>query len=211
MLNRAAVLLRYKAPAVAWINDSDPYDRKPGITLDRVNEERTVYLIHEDDVDPPEVLSSWIEQNFLALFESGNVEENGMVVGRAALIHYAFSQLDPEFTKLVNSQVGENQGPIGSYIIKLNKYINDFHKSGEFPNAAGMKLWNITFRCMSNNSFRHYGQQIWNIASSSFDAAKDYLEEQFSEAKEMEQEQMVERCHGALGLYDYIPPQFRSS
>ena len=70
MLNRAAVLLRYKAPAVAWINDADPRDQEPGITLDRVNEERTVYLIHEDDVDPPEVLSSWIEQNFLALFEN---------------------------------------------------------------------------------------------------------------------------------------------
>ena len=70
MLNRAAILLRYKTPAVAWINDADPYDREPGITLDRVNEERTVYLIHDDDVDPPEVLSSWIEQNFLALFEN---------------------------------------------------------------------------------------------------------------------------------------------
>jgi len=70
MLNRAAVLLRYKVPAVAWINDADPHYREPGVSLDRVNEERTVYLIHEDDVDPPEVLSSWIEQNFLALFEN---------------------------------------------------------------------------------------------------------------------------------------------
>ena len=42
----------------------------PGITLDSVNEERTVYLIHEDDVDPPAVLLSWIEQNFLTLFEN---------------------------------------------------------------------------------------------------------------------------------------------
>jgi hypothetical protein len=70
MLNRAAVLLRYKAPALAWINEADPYDREPGITLDVVNDGRTVYLVHEDDVDPPEVLSSWIEQNFLALFEN---------------------------------------------------------------------------------------------------------------------------------------------
>lgn len=150
-------------------------------------------------------------KNFIALFESGDVVENGMVVGRAALIHYAFSQLDPEFTKLVNSQVGENQGPISSYIIQLNKLLNDYHKSGEFQNAAGIKLWNITFRCMSNNGFRHYGQQIWNIASISFDAAKEYLEEQLTEANEMGQQQMVERCQGALGLFDYVPPQFRGS
>lgn len=40
------------------------------MTLDRVNDERTVYLIHEHDAEPPAVLSSWIEQNYVALFEN---------------------------------------------------------------------------------------------------------------------------------------------
>lgn len=150
-------------------------------------------------------------KNFISLFESGDVEENAVVVGRAALIHYAFSQLDPEFSKLVNSQVGENQGPISTYIIQLNKFLNDYHKSGEVQNAAGVKLWNITFRCMSNNSFRHYGKQIWEIASKSIESAKQYLEEEMNNAKSLGQETMMERCQGALGLYDYIPPQFRNS
>ncbi len=43
MVNRAALLLRYKQPAVDWINDVDPAKTKRIMTLDEVNEERTVY------------------------------------------------------------------------------------------------------------------------------------------------------------------------
>ena len=70
MINRAAVLLRYRDPAVAWINEADPYDDNPGITLESANEERAVYLISDEDADTPAILERWIELNFAALFEN---------------------------------------------------------------------------------------------------------------------------------------------
>lgn len=45
VVNRGAFLLRYKEPALRWINDADPYPRGHTLVLDEVNEERTVYLI----------------------------------------------------------------------------------------------------------------------------------------------------------------------
>lgn len=70
MINRAAVILKYKAPAVAWINQADPYDVDPGMTLDLVNDDRTVYLIKDDDGDGPDALAEWVALNYAVLFES---------------------------------------------------------------------------------------------------------------------------------------------
>ena len=70
MINRAAVLLRYKEPAVAWINETDPFNDDPGITLESVNEERTVYLIRDQDGDTPADVEKWIKLNYDVLFES---------------------------------------------------------------------------------------------------------------------------------------------
>ena len=41
MINRAAIILRYREPAMRWINEADPYEDDPGITLRTVNKERT--------------------------------------------------------------------------------------------------------------------------------------------------------------------------
>lgn len=61
--------MRYKEPAVAWINEADPNDQDPGVTLASVNEERTVYLVSDEDADTPVILTRWLERNFLDLFE----------------------------------------------------------------------------------------------------------------------------------------------
>jgi len=67
MINRAAVILKYKAPFIQWVNDADPYKDNPGITLESENKDCTVYLILEDDA---EKLEEWISLNFEQLFES---------------------------------------------------------------------------------------------------------------------------------------------
>lgn len=67
MINRAAVILKYKAPFIQWVNDADPYIDNPGITLESENKDCTVYLILEEDA---ENLDEWISLNFKQLFES---------------------------------------------------------------------------------------------------------------------------------------------
>ena len=63
MINRAAVILKYKEPAVKWINDADPYNENPGISLESINEENTVYLISNQDADSSTILKKNKEIN----------------------------------------------------------------------------------------------------------------------------------------------------
>jgi len=65
MLNRAAVIIRYKQPFVDWINAADP---GPGhtLTLADGNSESTVYLIEVEDEDEFEV---WLKSNYEPIFE----------------------------------------------------------------------------------------------------------------------------------------------
>ena len=70
MIDRAAVMLKYKSPAIEWINEVDPVNDDPRITSEDVNSERTVYLIRDEDGDDPSVLQEWIKLNYKILFEN---------------------------------------------------------------------------------------------------------------------------------------------
>ena len=70
MVNRGALLLRYREPAVRWINEADTYPRGSSVTLRDVNEERTVYLISDKAADSPESLERWIKRHYVELFEA---------------------------------------------------------------------------------------------------------------------------------------------
>jgi len=66
MLNRSALILRYRQPFVDWINAVDPSSSSSIFTLQDVNEERTVYLVEAED---EEELAAWLDSNHEVLFE----------------------------------------------------------------------------------------------------------------------------------------------
>lgn len=66
MLNRAAVLLRYKQPFLDWINGVDPSPESHMLTLAELEHERTVYLV---EVEDERELEEWLELNSEAIFE----------------------------------------------------------------------------------------------------------------------------------------------
>lgn len=70
MINRAAILLKYRTPAVEWINEADPYHDDPGITLETVNAERAVYLVDDEVAESQEGIDTWLMANHRVLFES---------------------------------------------------------------------------------------------------------------------------------------------
>ena len=67
MVNRAAVILRYKDPIVKWINEADPYEDSSEVSLVSANEDRTVYLVSDGEA---ENIDRWIRANYSVLFES---------------------------------------------------------------------------------------------------------------------------------------------
>lgn len=70
MINRAAVRLRLREPALRWINDADPDPAGHSISMDGANADAALYLIAEEDAESAEDLRRWVEANYLALFES---------------------------------------------------------------------------------------------------------------------------------------------
>jgi hypothetical protein len=149
--------------------------------------------------------------SFLSLFSQGGVEQNGAVLGMAALLHHQFKVKDPEFETLVNSKKGENHGHISTHIIQLNRLVNEFHKVGRYDEAAAMKLWNITFRCMSHESLHHYGVSLWQVASRSFPEAKKWLEGKLISSEKAGHQRDAPNLKNASNLYNFVPPQFYGS
>ena len=70
MINRAALILIYKVPAIKWVNDADPYNDDPGITEENIKNDQTVYLISEEDADTPDTVKKWLKLNYQTLFEN---------------------------------------------------------------------------------------------------------------------------------------------
>ena len=67
MINRSALILKSKEPFVRWINEADPYEDDPGISIENVNKDRMVYLITDED---GENVEEWVSLNFKTLFEN---------------------------------------------------------------------------------------------------------------------------------------------
>ena len=69
MVNRGALILRYREPAVRWINEADPNPSECPITLEQANEERTVYLISDSAGDDSRTFERWLRRHYASLFE----------------------------------------------------------------------------------------------------------------------------------------------
>jgi len=66
MLNRAALILRYKQPFVDWINAADPSPTSHTFTLAEANQEHTVHLVEVEDENE---LARWLSRHHEELFE----------------------------------------------------------------------------------------------------------------------------------------------
>ena len=70
MLNRAALILRYRQPAIDWVNRVDATDHTSTVTQDDVDRDRTVYLIPAGGADSDEEFSDWLLDNYEQLFDN---------------------------------------------------------------------------------------------------------------------------------------------
>ena len=150
-------------------------------------------------------------QNFLGTFEIASDIEKASVVAAAAFVHYEISSADISFSKLINSNIGENQGPISSYILELNSLSKRYQEANNQDGFLGVSFWNISFRCMSNNSLHHYGLRLWKEASKNFDSAKKMIEDQIETVKMEGDKTGVDMLNAVMTLTHFIPPQFRTN
>ncbi len=65
MLNRVALIVRYRAPFVAWVNEVDEDGME--LNLEDANDDNQVYLLDPEDADAVE---EWLDLNHELLFEN---------------------------------------------------------------------------------------------------------------------------------------------
>ncbi|ASP40484.1 hypothetical protein CHH28_18210 [Bacterioplanes sanyensis] len=68
LINRAAIILKAKQPAVDWINSVEPDKRAGSITLEDVNLESIIYLVPED-IENIVYARAWVMNNAEILLE----------------------------------------------------------------------------------------------------------------------------------------------
>jgi len=68
-INRNAIILLPKQPALDWIMRVDPQPM-PDFTLEGLRQEQDVYLLPSGEINTPEQAQQWALQNFSILFES---------------------------------------------------------------------------------------------------------------------------------------------
>lgn len=74
MFNRSALILKFKVPAIDWLNTVNasmdiPDELRTTHTLESVNCDRNVYLVHFTLGEDPKKLDKWLKQNAKVLFE----------------------------------------------------------------------------------------------------------------------------------------------
>ena len=131
MINRAAVILKYKAPFIQWVNDADPYKDNPGITLESENKDCTVYLILEDDA---ENLEEWISLNFIGVVRK---------TFRLRTVFLLQTLIPPSYFRNIIMTSG-----INSYLrvkLKTGTPMNRFGQKTEPENfLMNGSMWNVT-------------------------------------------------------------------
>lgn len=69
MLNRGAIILKYRKPLVRWINEADPVEGSREVLAESLEQDRHVYLVPVEAVADEVEVRRWIEANFGWQFE----------------------------------------------------------------------------------------------------------------------------------------------
>lgn len=148
--------------------------------------------------------------NFTETFIAGPAIDNSIFVWRAAIFNYQVSRRDPDWDRCLGSQIGENQGLIQLKVIETNKAVNSLFKKGHHDDVAGLKIWNMTFRSMSNMALQHYGKALWRHIETLQDMTKVVAEADIEEETQLvgSDSPAVTLMNNSVELVKYIPPQF---
>jgi hypothetical protein len=68
VLNRGAILLRYREPMIRWINGADPSGKGPSVTAESLVNDCRVYLVADESCEHEAVVEEWVHNNCEALF-----------------------------------------------------------------------------------------------------------------------------------------------
>lgn len=115
-------------------------------------------------------------QGYVQKLSAGSREQNGIVLGHAYLILAQMAKKFPIVKKVVETKEDVYSKELAILVLQTNSLLKQYIADGDIKNAAGMKLWNETFRCLAHPELTNYGKEIWFYFSKAQEDAKEYLD-----------------------------------
>ena len=106
----------------------------------------------------------------------GNKEQHGMILGHAFLIFAQLVKKLPVAKKVIESKDDVYGKELADLVLQTNSLLKEYANCGDMENAAGVKLLNETFRCLSHPELTQYGTEIWFYFSKAQKDAEKYLD-----------------------------------
>ena len=140
---------------------------------------------------------------------TGNREQHSIILGQAYLIFAQLVKKFPMAKKIIETKDDIYGKELIDLISQTNSLLKEYNSACEMENAAGLKLWNETFRCLAHPELTHFGKEIWFYFARSQKEAEKYLDNLEKKFDEKGNSNMVGKVKEAKNYLSIIPTRYK--
>lgn len=149
-------------------------------------------------------------QDYARKVSLGNSEQHGIILGHAYLIFAQVVKKLPITKEVISTQEDIYGKELADLVLQTNSLLKEYATDGDIQNAAGVKLWNETFRCLAHPELTRYGKEIWSYFANAQENAKEYLNDLENKFSEEENNNMVGKIREAKEYLFVVPARYKS-
>lgn len=147
-------------------------------------------------------------KSYLNDLNKGNDEQVAIILGHSALIYSQIIKKLPIIEEVTKEKNDVYVKELSSLVLQTGSLLKDYHSDGDIHNAAGVKLWNETFRCLCYTELNEYGIKMWSRLNSVSSLAKNYLTTLKQDFELKNNDTMVSKISEALEYVDLVPERY---
>jgi len=138
-------------------------------------------------------------------------EDLGLILGHAYIIISQFVKKYPYVREVINNCNDDKyKKELIHLVFESNRLVREFYNAKELEDAAAMKLWNETFRCLQQPEFTAYGKTFWSFYDGAQKEAKKYLDDLIESCGVKEgSEEVVNRIEEGKEWLFIVPSKFK--
>ena len=148
-------------------------------------------------------------QDYARKVSLGNSEQHGIILGHAYLIFAQIVKKMPIAKEVVNTQEDIYSKELADLVLQTNSLLKEYASDSDMQNAAGVKLWNETFRCLAHPELTNYGKEIWSYFAKAQENTKEYLDDLENKFSEQENYNMVGKIREAKEYLFVVPARYK--
>ena len=139
----------------------------------------------------------------------GDREQHGIILGHAYLNFAQLVKKLPVIMEVITSQDDIYGKELADLVLQTNGLLKEYSDDKDMLNAAGVKLWNETFRCLAHSELTHHGIKIWSYFSKAQKDAEAYLDNLEERFDKQNNKNMVTKIREAKEYLFIIPERYK--